>query len=155
MTTRNYQATEYPHIYGCSYWGSHRITNRYKLDLEIIKNRNDFIKRFKITKYKKLTSLQWYKKEREQPSGLEFDHQEYYENINGCMIYVCSQFNTYPLYKQMKPIYDIDQWSGYQIVETTKSKKLLMKQIFDKFPPEISKYIQGYLKYHKTSGMYK
>jgi hypothetical protein len=153
-----YQLTDYPHIYGNTYWGSSTIKKRYTLDtpnLEIIKNRNDFIKRFKITKYKKLTLLQWEKDQRERPSSLIIDHKEYYENINGCMILVCSQYNPYPLFKQMKPIYALDQWSGYQIVETTKSKKLLMKQIFDKFPPEISKYIQEYLKYHKTSCMYK
>ena len=151
-----YKLTDYPKIYAYTYWGSHRADNyNLGLNLEIIKNRNDFIKRFQIIKYKKITSSQFYKDQCEKHGSLRIDHQEYYEDIYGRTIYVGSQHIPYPLYKQMKPIYAIDQWSGYQIVETTKSKKLLMKQIFDKFPPEISKYIQGYLKYHKTSGMYK
>jgi hypothetical protein len=147
---KNYQTTEYPNIYKNAYWGSFSVSDN--LNPEIIKNRNEFIKRFKITKYKKITEHQWRKQNWEWDGStiisynrIDIDHQEYYEDIYGRMIYVCSQYNPYPLYKQMKPIYTLDNWSGYKIAETTKSKKILMKQIFDKFPPEISKYIQTYL----------
>ena len=151
--SRYYQSTDYPDIYKHSYWGSHTTTDKSP-NTEIIKNRNEFIKRFQIAKYKRLTLPQWYKHEHEHPANLFIDHKEYYEDIYGRMIYVCSQHNPYPLYKQMKPIYASNQWSGYQIVETTKSKKLLMKQIFDKFPPEISKYIQTYLPKSKSKKNY-
>jgi hypothetical protein len=142
-----YQTTDYPKIYKGSYWGSHETcisSNGIKDPTQdIIQNRNDFIKQFQIIKYKQVTYRQW---ERMHHHHRRRDHQEHYEDVYGRIIYVCSQYEPYPLYKQMKPIYSPGQWSGYQIAETIKSKKILIDTIFSKLPPDISKYILTFMK---------
>jgi len=143
-----YETTDYPKIYKNAYWGSHQIQtlkNVHYPEQEIIQNRNDFIKRFEILKYKRPTHRQWEIQEKLH-HNTRIDHREYYEDRHGRTIYVCSQYDPFPFYKQMKPIYSPSQWSGYQIVETTKSKKLLIQTIFSKLPPDISKYILTFMK---------
>ena len=120
-----YQETEYPKIYKNSYWGSHQSPQERLTD-EIIQNRNDFIKQFKIKKYKTPTIAQWHKYEQEFQHQ-EIDHKEYYEDIYGRLICVCSQHDPCSSYIHMKPIYHSNQWSGYKIIETKKSKNVFNK----------------------------
>ena len=46
MSEKNYAATEYPEIYGGTYWGSSRSRTE-----EIIENRNGFVEKYEIKKY--------------------------------------------------------------------------------------------------------
>ena len=156
MTQYYYQTTDYPNIYKNAYWGTHqicRLTNGQILrpEADIIQNRNDFIKRFEIVKYKRPTPRQWDIQE-EKNGRTRIDHREYYEDIHKRTIYVCSQYDPFPMYRQMKPIYSPSQWSGYQIVETTQSKKLLIQKIFSKLPTDVSAYILTFMKPIKYSG---
>lgn len=147
--TYYYQTTDYPKIYKNAYWGTHKVCTRNNdsqyPEADIIQNRNDFIKQFKIVKYKRPTQRQWEIQESKHCRS-RIDHREYYEDIHKRIIYVCSQYDPFPMYNQMKPIYSAGQWSGYQIVETTQSKKLLIQTIFSKLPPDVSKYILTFMK---------
>jgi hypothetical protein len=78
------------------------------------------------------------------------DHQEFYEDNWGRMVQVYSEYprthyGIFPRFTPMKPIYALDQESGYRIVETLKSKHLLDKKVFHKLPDELVKYIKEYL----------
>lgn len=138
---RYYEMTKYPRIYKHSYWGSFDAKSD-KPDEGTVENRNAFIENHHIVTYKRLTHSQSYK------NKTDADHQEAYEDKWGRIVQVYSQYETkpHPLYKTMKPIYALDQVSGYRKIETRKSKSILMKQVFRNIPDndDVVKYIKSF-----------
>lgn len=137
---RYYKKTAYPEIYKSSNWGN-RNDIYIECDKSIYDNRNAFIKNHGIVKYRRMT----YKESRSNPT---VDHDESYEDIWGRLIQVYSCYSKIPNphYIPMKPMFGLDQISGYRKVETRKSKTILMKQVFDKIPEEVVKYIQTFIR---------
>lgn len=134
--------TKYPKIYKSSYWGNFKA-EADRPEKEVIQNRNAFIEVHQIVAYKRLTLSQYDKYK------TEADHQETYEDKQGRIIQVFSEYprKEYTMFKPMRPIYATGQVSGYRKIEgTRKSKNILMKQVFKKVPDDIVKYIQTYLK---------
>lgn len=138
---RYYEQTKYPNIYKYTYWGNFSAKGD-KPDKGTVENRNTFIEAHQIVAYKRLSPTQSNKYK------TEADHQESYEDKLGRIVQVYSEHHSkkYPMYKPMKPIYALDQNSGFRKIETRKSKTLLMKQIFRNIPDDVAKYIKTYLK---------
>jgi hypothetical protein len=137
-----YELTEYPHIFKYCYWGNFSATFGIKPDKGTVENRNAFIKEHQIVSHRRFTSTEYRK------NKTEADHQEIYEDKLGRIIQVYSEHYSkkYPMYKPMKPIYALDQQSGYRKIETRKSKNILMKQVFHNIPDEVVKYINTFIK---------
>jgi hypothetical protein len=135
------ETTKYPNIYKHSYGGNFDVVADKPVK-EVIRNRNAFIDDHRIVAYKRLTKSQYHKYK------IEADHQENYEDELGRIVQVYSDHHSkkYPIYKPMKPIYALDQVSGFRKIETRKSKNILMKQVFQKIPDDVVKYIHKYLK---------
>ena len=136
---RYYETTNYPNIYKNSYWGNFDV-EADRPEKEVIQNRNAFIENHQIVVHKRLTMTQYDK------YRTEADHQETYEDKLGRIVQVYSEHNSkkYPIYKPMKPIYALDQVSGYRKIETRKSKNILMKKVFHNIPDDVVKYIKKF-----------
>jgi hypothetical protein len=138
-----YEKTAYPKIFKYSYWGSFNAI-KDKPDKGTVENRNAFVKDLQIVSHWKSGGVI-------QKHRTEMDHQEFYEDKWGRMVQVYSEYprthymRFIPQFTPMKPIYALDQESGYRIVETRKSKNILEKKVFHKLPDELVKYIKGYL----------
>jgi hypothetical protein len=136
-----YEKTAYPKIFKYSYWGAFKATDD-RPNPDIIENRNAFVKDLQIVS-------RW-KSGGRNKHRTEMDHQEFYEDKLGRMVQVYSEYprthyGIFPMFIPMKPIYALDQESGYRIIETRKSKNILEKKVFHKLPDELVKYIKGYL----------
>ena len=136
-----YKRTAYPEIYKDSNWGN-RNDIYIECDKSIYDNRNEFIKNHGIVKYESLTRSEWTK----QISYLA-DHNETYRDKWGrkVMVYSCYSKIPNPYYTTIKPMFGLDQISGYRKIETRMSKTILMKQVFDKIPEEVVKYIKTFI----------
>jgi hypothetical protein len=128
--------TAHSTIYKHSYWGSFYHT-KDTINKILIKNRNEFIHKYKIKSYSKPFKTLY-----------DLDHKEYYTDNFGRQIIIFSQHpsrdydNTFTL---IKPLYNLDQITGIKIIETLKSKRLLKKTIYDKLPTDISLFIQTFI----------
>jgi len=134
-----FEETKYPSIYKKSYWGYFKG----KPDQSIIQARNHFITKYKIVRYNDKNCK--YRLRTVNGNADLLRHQEFYEDIYGRIIHIYSEYNkTHELFKQIKPMYALNQNTGVRIIETTKSKKLLMKEIFQKIPDDIVSIIKQY-----------
>jgi hypothetical protein len=130
--------TAHSTIYKHTYWGNFNDT-KDTINKILIKNRNEFIHKYKIKSYSKPCKICY--------TGY-LDHKEYYTDNFGRQIIIFSQHpsrdydNTFTL---IKPLYELDQITGIKIIETLKSKRLLKKTIYDKLPTDISLFIQTFI----------
>ena len=137
---RYYNATAYPDIYKHTYWGAFRG----QPDSTIISNRNEFINKFGIVAFKRLSFRQHdlYVKQ-------WLDHVEHYEDKEGRIVQIFSQTRHDTDFIPMKPLYHVYLKSGYRYFETRKSKdkvkKALTQTILSRVPDDVAQIILSYM----------
>jgi len=134
--------TKYEAIYKDSYWGSHR-TYHDAPPKTIIDTRNQFIEKYQIVKRIDPSYDVWKLND-------NLDHQEFYEDVHGRIVHIYSQHHAHSAFKTIPSMYAPNQITGLKLIETRKSRKLLMKTIFDKLPDDIGTIIKEYIKKSKT-----
>lgn len=104
--------TEYPNIYVNSYWGKFQS----EPEINIIINRNDFIKEFKIKKYASrvpaYVSKYTDKNHKGYKSWHSIDHREYYITHDGDWIVLNSPYGDIP--EEDKALFSILGWEKYK-----------------------------------------
>ena len=146
----NSTCTAYPRLFEKCYWGQHPLKPPYPVNpLEqveklpestIVHARNKFIEDHHIVRhYKNNYSCM-------RIHGL--DHQEFWVDREGRVVHIyseCKYRGVYPGFKQIRPMYDLGQITCLRKIETTASKKKLMKTLFSKMPDFAALLIQEYL----------
>jgi hypothetical protein len=163
-----YQLTEYPEIYRQSYWGGY-TPRKYDSNAQIIQNRNAFARKFQLVprgnishtiqeKHRYNADHQEMYEDKlgrfiqvySQHSCREVIDDRMYrgQRIVNCE-YLDSRWKrkTIPPFVPFKPtpsLYSLDQQSGYRIIETPKSKKILLQMVFQNIPEDVVKYIRTF-----------
>jgi len=163
------QLTEYPEIYKRSYWGGH-TPSKYDDRTEIIQNRNAFARKFQLVPRKEISytfqeKYRYYADHQEiyedkwgrviqlysqhYLCGEAKDDRRYRgQRIENCEYYDARwKKKTIPPFipfKPTPPMYAPDQVSGYRIIETPRSKNILLKMIFQNIPEDVVKYIRSF-----------
>jgi hypothetical protein len=86
----NCDKTEYPEIFGRTYWGAFKYN--HEVD-DIIENRNDFIKKYNIKNKRPLKDKLWQMfSEEKKRTNLDLDHLEVYNTNDNKLIAITSPF---------------------------------------------------------------
>lgn len=140
----NSTCTAYPRLFDRCYWGSHPLSwdgGAEKLPpSSIVEARNKFIEDYQIVRHYDNNYS------RMRISGL--DHQEFWVDRERRVVHIYSEpeyRGVYQGFKQIRPLYSIYDITCLRRIETTASKKKLMKTLYSKMPDFAALLIQEYL----------
>jgi hypothetical protein len=145
--------TKYPEVYIRSYWG--RFEGHPGND--VIEARNKFAEKYGLVVVSKPLSIDKIRGEFRRTEEGTLDHQEFYEDKLGRIVHVYSgnwsrpeswSSDLHPLFKQIPPMYRDSLPTACRIVESIRSKNILikmLKQKFSRLPDEIVSLIKIFL----------
>lgn len=136
--------TAYPKFFNQCYWGQFQLRYNGKAassppNPAIVEARNKFVAEHRIVAYKHNNSSF-------HVSSL--DHQEFYVDKEKRVVHIYSHYKScgvHPEFRLIQPLYAMSQVTCLRKIETTFSKKLLMKTLFSRIPDDAAALVNEYL----------